>query len=116
MVAPGTVAAALAVLTMVRAGVRTGTEVVQAGSAPPEGQLFPGAAELRVAVRTWLPVSGSSTVTVPVTVTVPPMGMSPVQVTPVAVTVRVPEVAVWSPLGTASSNTSVASVAMVIPS
>ena len=53
---------------------------------------------------TLFPVSGLSTVTVPVTVTFPSTGMSPVQVTPVPVTVSVPEVAIWSPLATASSK------------
>ena len=53
--------------------------------------------------------------TVPVTVTMRPIGMSPVHDTPVDVTLSVPDVAVWSPLGTALSNTLAASVAMVIP-
>ena len=53
--------------------------------------------------------------TVPVTVTVPPTGMLPVQEIPVAVSVTVPEVAVWSPFGVASSRTLVMSEPIVIP-
>ena len=62
----------------------------------------------------WLPASGLFTVTVPVTVTVPPTGMLPVHTTAVPVIVSVPEVAVWSPSGTASSNTSAALVLIVM--
>ena len=62
-----------------------------------------------------LPVSGLLTVTVPVTVTVPPTGMFPVQEIPVEVSASVPEVAVWSPFGVASSSTLVMLVAIVIP-
>ena len=64
---------------------------------------------------TLFPVSGLFTVTVPVIVTVPPTGMLPVQEIPVAVSVSVPEVAVWSPFGVASSSTSVMLEAIVIP-
>ncbi len=85
------------------------------GSDPPAGQLLPAAAEKRVLVITLFPVSGLSTVTVPVTVTLPPAGMLPVQLMPVDVSVSVPEVAVWSPLGVASSSTSVMVDAIVIP-
>ena len=60
-------------------------------------------------------MSGLFTVTVPVTVTVPPTGMLPVQEIPVPVSVSVPEVAVWSPSGLASSSTPVTSGATVIP-
>ena len=82
---------------------------------PPAGQLLPGAAVVIVLARTLFPLSGLLTVTVPVTVTVPPTGMLPVQEMPVAVSDSVPEVAVWSPLGVASSRTSVMFVAIVIP-
>ena len=41
------------------------------------------------------------TVTVPLMMTVPPTGMSPVHETLVGVTVSVPEVAVWLPSGVA---------------
>ena len=68
-----------------------------------------------VLARTLFPVSGFLTVTVPVIVTVPPTGMFPVQEMPVAVSDRVPEVAVWSPFGVASSTTSVMLDAIVIP-
>ena len=68
-----------------------------------------------VLARTLFPVSGLLTVTVPVIVTVPPTGMFPVQEMPVAVSDSVPEVAVWSPLGVASSTTSVMFEATVIP-
>ena len=47
--------------------------------------------------------------------TVPPTGMLPVQEMPVAVSDSVPEVAVWSLLGVASSTTSVMFVAIVMP-
>ena len=53
--------------------------------------------------------------TVPVTVTDPPTGMVPVHVMPLLVIVSVPEVAVWSPFAVASSKTSLAFVAIVIP-
>ena len=112
---PGTVAVVLAVLTMVSAGVSTGTLVEQRLSVPPAGQLLPSAAVFSVAVSNWLPGSGFLTVTVPVTVTVPPTGISPVHDAPALPTVIVPDVAVWSPLGTASSNTSEAFVPTVMP-
>ena len=41
--------------------------------------------------------------------------MSPVHEMPVAVSTSVPEVAVWSPFGVASSNTSVAGSEIVMP-
>jgi hypothetical protein len=46
------------------------------------------------AVSTLLPGSGLLTVTVPVTVTVPPTGMLPVHLRPVLVTSKVPDEAV----------------------
>ena len=49
------------------------------------------------------------------TVTMPPTGMLPVQVMAVELRISVPEVAVWSPLGMASSNDAAATVAMLIP-
>ena len=49
---PRTVAVVSAVLTIDRAGARTGMVEVHAGSAVPAGQLLPGAAVTRVAVRT----------------------------------------------------------------
>ena len=82
---------------------------------PPDGQLLPAAAVENVLTSTLFPVSGLFTVTVPVIVTVPPTGMLPVQEIPVAVSVSVPEVAVWSPFGVASSSTSVILEAIVIP-
>ena len=45
--------------------------------------------------------TGLSTVKVPVMVTVPPTGMSPVQNAPVLLMTSVPEVAVWSPFSVA---------------
>ena len=87
---------AAAVLVMVRAGIRTWVTGVQRGSVPPGGQLLPGAVDTAVAVSTSL-VTGLSTVTGEVMVTVPPMGMSPVQTVPVAPMDRVPELAVVSP-------------------
>jgi hypothetical protein len=102
-------------LVIVSPGVKTVTVDVQAGSVPPGGQLEPAAVVLSVLVITLLPVSGLFTVTVPVTVTVPPTGISPVHEIPVEVSTSVPDVAVWSPLGDASSNTSLALVATVIP-
>src|ERR1035438_6763262 len=98
---------------MLSAGVSTVTLTEQAGSVPPAGQLLPAAAVARVLASTLFPVSGLLTVTVPVTVTVPPTGMLPVQEIPVAVSDSVPDVAVWSPLGVASSRTLVMLEAMV---
>ena len=49
-------------------------------------------------------------------VTVWPTGMSPVHTAPVAPTVRVPELAVSSPLPVASSEIPVESVLTLIPS
>ena len=54
--------------------------VVQRGSVPPAGQLLPGAAEVRVLARMWLPVSGLLTVTEKAMVAVPPGSRFPVQV------------------------------------
>ena len=100
---------------MLSAGICTGTLTEQAGSVPPDGQLLPGAVVARTLDRSLLPVSGFFTVTVPVMVTVPPIGMLPVQVRPELVTDRVPEVAVSSPLGVASSWVSAMSPLIVIP-
>ena len=101
--APGTAAVVFAVLVMVRAGVSTSMVVPQRGSVLPAGQLLPGASEVLISVRTWSPVSGLFTVTEPARVTVPPTGTSPVQTAPVVPREKLPEVAVWSPLPTASS-------------
>ena len=60
-------------------------------------------------------MSGLLTVTVPVIVTVPPTGMFPVQRMPVVVSDSVPEVAVRSPFGVASSTRPVTFEATVIP-
>ena len=49
------------------------------------------------------------------TVATAPTPIYPVHDTPPLVSVSVPEVAVWSPLGIASSNTSAAPAAIVIP-
>src|SRR5580704_9576033 len=100
---PGTAVLVLAVLTMVRPGVRTLATALQRGSVLPEGQLLPGAVVLMMDDRTWLPVSGLLTVTVPVIVMVAPTGMLPTQVAAVPATVSVPDDAVWSPLLVASS-------------
>ena len=85
-----------AVLVMVRAGNRTWVTGVQRGSVDPGGQLFPGAAETAVAVSRSL-VTGLSTRTGEVMVTVPPTGMSPVQTVPALPMDRVPEVVVTFP-------------------
>ena len=53
-----------------------------------------------------LPGSGLCTVNVPVTMTVPPTGMFPVHASPGLAQRRRPEVAIWSPIGTASSKVS----------
>ena len=100
---------------MVSAGVSTGTLTEQAGSVDPDGQLLPAAAVDSVLIRTLLPVSGVLTVTLPLMVTEPPTGIFPVQVRPVLVTERIPDVAVESPLELASSRTSVTLPATVIP-
>src|ERR1700749_1937380 len=100
---------------MVRPGISTGTLTEQFGSVDPVAQLLPAAAVVIVLARILFPLSGLFTVTVPVTVTVPPTGMVPVHVPPLPLSTSVPDVAVWSPLGTASSNTSLAFVAIVIP-
>src|SRR5260370_27221995 len=91
---------------MVSAGVSTWTVVVQRGSVPPGGQLLPGASDAQVLVMMPLPGSGFFTVMVPVTVTTPPTGMSPLQYAPVAVMTNAPEVTVWSPLGLALATRS----------
>src|SRR5580704_4209772 len=106
---PGTAAEVLAVLTMVRAGVRTLVTALQRGSVLPEGQLLPGAVVLMTEDRILFPVSGL------LMVTVPPTGMLPVQVAAVPATVSVPDDAVWSPLLVASSKTPVRLVETVIP-
>ena len=104
-----------AVLTIVSPGISTFTVAVHGGSVLPDGQLLPGAAVDSVLVITLLPVSGLFTVTVPVTVTVPPTGMLPVQEIAVPVSASVPDVAVWSPFGVASSTTSLMLLEIVIP-
>src|SRR5580658_7028556 len=91
---PGVVTVVSGVLLMVKAGVRTGMLTEQAAAGAAVGQLLPGAAVVTVLASTWLPVSGLFTVTVPVMVTVRPTGMLPDQITAVAVTVIVPELAV----------------------
>ena len=53
-----------AVLVMVRAGIRTVTVAVHAGSVLPGGQVLPGSAEVTVLMRCLSPVSGLLTVTV----------------------------------------------------
>ncbi len=100
---------------VVRPGTSTVTLTEQRGSVLPAAQLLPAAVVARVEAITLFPVSGLFTVTVPVTVTDPPTGIEPVQEIPVAVSVSVPDVAVWSPLGVASSSTSVMLEATVIP-
>ena len=70
----------VAVLAMVRAGIRSMTVAVHAGSVPPAGQLLPVAAEVTVLVRRLSPVSGLSTLTEKVMVAVAPGVRSPVQV------------------------------------
>src|SRR5580700_7685263 len=100
---------------MVRPGVSTVTLTEQRGSVLPAGQLLPAAVVDSVLVITLSPVSGLFTVTVPVTVTVPPTGMLPVQEIAVPFTASVPDVAVWSPLGVASSSTPLVLIETVIP-
>ena len=92
------VVVAVAVLVMVRAGIRTVTVAVQRGSVPPAGQLFPAAAEVMVLVRDLSPVSGLLTVTVKVMVAAAPGARSPVQVRLGLVKVTDPAVAVASEL------------------
>ena len=112
---PGVVVLVDGVLVIVNPGTCTCTVAVHAGSVPPDGQFDPGAVVASVLDMTLFPVSGLFTVTVPVIVTEPPTGMSPVQEIPDDVSTSVPDVAVSLPFGTASSNTSLASVATVIP-
>src|SRR5262245_43404480 len=73
---------------------------MQLGSVPPGGQLLPGAVVDRWLVMTAVPDAGGSTVDDPLTVTVAPTGMSPVQTRSVSVTDKVPDETVSSPLGT----------------
>ena len=70
----------VAVLVMVRAGIRTVTVEVQAGAGPLDGQVLPAASEVTVLVMVLSPVSGLSTVTVKVMVADWPGARSPVQV------------------------------------
>ena len=70
----------LAVLVMVRAGIRSVTAAVQAGAGLPGGQVLPGAVEVTVLARSLSPVSGLLTVTEKVMVAVSPGARSPVQV------------------------------------
>ena len=67
-----------AVLTMARTAMSVAE--AQRGSVDPVPQLLPAAAEVRVLVSTWSPVSGLLTVTVKVTVAVSPGFRFPVQV------------------------------------
>ena len=99
---------------MDRAGISTSVTGVQRGSVLPAWQLLPGAADTAVAVSTSL-VTGLSTVTGEVMVTVPPTGMSPVQTAPVAPIDRVPELAVVFPPLVAFADSSVVSVLTLIP-
>jgi hypothetical protein len=61
-------------VTVLSAGVSTGTLTLHAAAGALAGQLLPAAAVVIVLASRWLPVSGLLTVTVPVTVTVPPTG------------------------------------------
>ena len=70
----------LAVLVMVRAGMRSVTVAVQAGAGPAGGQVLPGAVEVTVLTRCLSPRSGLWMVTVKVMVAVWPGFRSPVQV------------------------------------
>ena len=70
----------VAVLVMVRAGTRSMTVAVHAGSVLPAGQLLPVAAVVTVLTSCLSPVSGLSTVTEKVMVAVTPGVRSPVQV------------------------------------
>ena len=69
-----------AVLVMVRAGTRTVTVAVHAGSVLPVGQVLPGSSETAVLTRRLSPRSGLLMVTVKVMVAVWPVARSPVQV------------------------------------
>ena len=62
-VEPGLVVLTEAVLAMVRAGIRSVTVAVHAGSVPPGGQLLPWVVEVTVLTRSLSPVSGLLTVT-----------------------------------------------------
>jgi hypothetical protein len=97
---PGVVVAVLAVLVMVRAGRSSVTEVEQAASVPPVGQLLATASVVISVVRSSLPVAGLLTVNEAVIVTVAPGARSPVQATrPDPTTmITLPEVAAASPL------------------
>ena len=100
---------------MVSAGVSTVTLTEQPGSVPPAGQLLPGAAVDRVLASDLVPGVG----------VVDGDGAgdrdraadrdAPGPGDPGAGEDSVPDVAVWSPLGVASSSTSVMSDAIVIP-
>ena len=103
-----------AVVTMDRPGTSTWVTGVQRGSALPGAQLLPGAADTAVAVSVSL-VTGLSTRTGEVIVTVPPTGMSPVQTVPVAPIDKVPELAVMFPSLVALADSSVVSVLTLIP-
>ena len=62
-VCPGTAVAALAVLTIVSAGVSTGTVTWHGALVVPGGHVDPAAEEATVLMSTLPPVSGLSTVT-----------------------------------------------------
>ena len=57
-------AVVVAVLVMVRAGIRSVTVAVQAGAGLAGGQVLPGSPEVTVLIRRLSPVSGLATVTV----------------------------------------------------
>ena len=76
----------------------TVTVVVQRGSVPPAGQLFPAVAETMVVARMPSPVKGLFTVTEKVMVAVAPAARFPVQVRFGLANDTVPAVAVASPL------------------
>lgn len=69
----------LAVLVMVRAGMRSVTVAVQAGAGPDGGQVLPAVVEVTVLVMCLSPVSGLSTVTEKVMVALAPGARLPVQ-------------------------------------
>src|ERR1700733_6788524 len=97
---PGSGVLVLAVLAMARPGMSTVVTAVQAGLALPDGQVLPGVADATVFVRVLSPVSGLSTVTEKVIVTVAPTARFPVQarLESAGSRVTVPVVAVASPL------------------
>ena len=106
---------AFAEVAIVSPGSRTGTVSVHRGSLLPSGQLLPGRFEVTVKVRSRLPVSGLLTRALTVTVIVAPTGMSPVQAATAPSTTRVPELAVCSPVGVASSPMSAPLIGTVMP-